>query len=196
MRFPTFRHPALRWPITLAFVLLLGVFLASCRYGCTLLRFSSPFLFIHECLRVERGAAEWKLGPDPAAESNMGDISGPARYEWHIHIWSSRSSPPSASSTWSMFLLPRVHKREAPQGLTPTGFSLPALSPHYIIALPLWIPVALLALLTWRGWKSHLLHRAPLQGTRCPHCKYPRAGLATGSSCPECGNPTAQQPAG
>lgn len=188
MRFPTCRNPALRWPITLAFVLLLGIFLVSCWYSFTLLRFSSPFLFVHECLRVERGAAEWKLGPDPAAESSMGDISGPARYEWHVHIWSSRSSPPSASSTWSMFLLPRIHKHEVPQGLTPTGVSLPALSPYYIIAIPFWIPLSLLACLTWRSWKSHLLHRRVIQNTRCLRCRYSRAGLGAESPCPECGS--------
>jgi hypothetical protein len=59
-------------------------------------------------------------------------------------------------------------------------------NPMLSITFPLWIPIPLLALLTWH---THRRIRALDLIGRCPRCRYDQQGLAPATPCPECGRP-------
>ena len=54
------------------------------------------------------------------------------------------------------------------------------------INIPLWIPLIALIAIAIAAWRITLRRRA---AGRCRKCRYPRAGLAPGAPCPECGTP-------
>ncbi len=54
-------------------------------------------------------------------------------------------------------------------------------------AIPLWIPLILVAVPTVRAF----LHDRRKPANSCPHCSYPRSGLPPNSLCPECGEKSA-----
>jgi hypothetical protein len=53
--------------------------------------------------------------------------------------------------------------------------------------MPTWIPAGLVLLVTARAWWIDCRIRRLASVHLCPKCRYDRAGLATGSVCPECG---------
>jgi hypothetical protein len=56
------------------------------------------------------------------------------------------------------------------------------------LLIPLWIPVALVAApAAWLAFRSRRDAHATRHAPTCSNCSYSRAGLAPGTSCPECG---------
>jgi hypothetical protein len=67
----------------------------------------------------------------------------------------------------------------------------PAPHPDFVVILPLYIPLVVLALPT-----SILFHRDRrsarwARAGHCPNCGYDRAGLTPAAACPECGSASA-----
>jgi hypothetical protein len=60
------------------------------------------------------------------------------------------------------------------------------------VNVPLWLPLLLAVAVTSRAWTRWI--RRPRDPSRCPACRYPRAGLAFTIPCPECGNPPPPPP--
>lgn len=54
-------------------------------------------------------------------------------------------------------------------------------------ALPLWFPLALVAIPTSLLWRPHLRNRRLARIHLCPHCRYDLAATAPAAPCPECG---------
>lgn len=54
-------------------------------------------------------------------------------------------------------------------------------------ALPLWFPLALVAIPTALLWRPHLRARCLARIFLCPHCRYDLAATAPAAPCPECG---------
>jgi hypothetical protein len=61
----------------------------------------------------------------------------------------------------------------------------------WYVRLPLWMPIAALALPTVFAWRSHRRRGARSAAEACPKCGYARTGLSPGTPCPECGAATA-----
>lgn len=55
------------------------------------------------------------------------------------------------------------------------------------IALPLWIPLALIAFPTARLWRPYVRARRVARSNLCTHCGYDLAATALAAPCPECG---------
>lgn len=55
-----------------------------------------------------------------------------------------------------------------------------------VLSIPMWVPLALVALPTALAWRRHLRRIPP---DHCPRCRYNLAGLPPNSPCPECGAP-------
>ena len=53
--------------------------------------------------------------------------------------------------------------------------------------VPIWSVAALCAVPTAAAWRCAFIARRRARADRCPTCSYPRAGLAAGARCPECG---------
>ena len=69
----------------------------------------------------------------------------------------------------------------------PSVGTFPSLSGRTLwhLDIPLWLPFAAFATLTFLSWRTHLRRKhAP---HACPHCHYDLSGLAPQSACPECG---------
>jgi hypothetical protein len=63
-------------------------------------------------------------------------------------------------------------------------------SPSYqYLSVPLWLPTALALAATITARRLDAKARRLNSALTCPRCAYPRAGLAAGAVCPECGSP-------
>lgn len=58
---------------------------------------------------------------------------------------------------------------------------------HWVVDLPLWMPIALTAAIAAAGWWADICARRRERFGLCAKCGYNLTGLAPGATCPECG---------
>lgn len=191
MRIPKLRHPALRWSITFLCIIAAALFAISIRGRCIILNSSTTNSTLHyDFLLVENGLVQWNTRHDRLAQ--LLDAQ-PEMSEWDIEFTLSPQPARIGMGKWSIAqTLPAIRTYHSDHGLSLAGRDSSTGTKFYIISFPLWIPFICMAALAWHSWKWQLRHIAASRKDRCPHCKYPRAGISPDKPCPECGSALSQ----
>ena len=145
----------------------------------TLLLAAAWLVSVRWCVAVSAGPIEVSLG------SGVIGVGWEEPWSWPGGLfWGVASAEPL---TWwfgfeqTTFWINVNRAGPPPAGWTPT-------LTHTRVSAPIWCLALLSAVSSVAGW------RAARQGM-CDRCSYPRAGLAVGAPCPECGSaPTGAKP--
>ena len=95
---------------------------------------------------------------------------------WTVHVSHVPPQPDPTGFTLPRFFWPRSHA---------FTFSSDAIDTY--VALPLWVPLILVAMPTALAWRIERRIARRAGDGRCTGCGYDRHGLAAEGVCPECG---------